>query len=187
MHPLCICRLCPVLGLTQSAFLQRPEVPGMAPTRTAVQDRLTARPGALPPRAPPTERERQCGAGWQLGRGPCLPTHHPPNGNGGAGQARLAVAREENGNGSARPKAIVYADRREKTSKGRLMTANRSVAGFVAAWSVGGLLLVYSITSIHLYIISKREIPQSPVTVSNLPILTRVCATSRPEAVLKAP
>ena len=32
-------------------------------TGTAVRGRLAARPGALPPHAPPTERERQCGAG----------------------------------------------------------------------------------------------------------------------------
>ena len=47
-----------------SPFLQKPEVPGMAPP------------------------ERQCGAGCQLGRAPCFPPHRPPNGNGSAGQAR---------------------------------------------------------------------------------------------------
>ena len=37
----------------------------------------TARPLSSHPHAPPTERERQCGAGCQLGRG-ALPPHAPP-------------------------------------------------------------------------------------------------------------
>ena len=54
-------------------------------------DRLPARPGGLPPHAPPTERERKCGAGRPLHPEPRLPTHRPPNGDDSAGQARSSV------------------------------------------------------------------------------------------------
>ena len=54
-------------------------------------DMLPAQPGGLPPHAPPTERERKCGAGRPLHPEPRLPTHRPPNGDDSAGQAGSSV------------------------------------------------------------------------------------------------
>ena len=81
----------PSFGVLAARVFATPRSARRGSDTSGSADRLPARPGGLPPHAPPTERERKCGAGRPLHPGPRLPTHRPPNGNGSAGQAGSSV------------------------------------------------------------------------------------------------
>ena len=81
----------PSFGVLAARVFAAPRSARRGSDTSGSADRLPARPGGLPPHAPPTERERKCGAGRPLHPGPRLPTHRPPNGNGSAGQAGSSV------------------------------------------------------------------------------------------------
>ena len=81
----------PSLGVRAARVFAAPRSARRGSDTSGSADRLPARPGGLPPHAPPTERARKCGASRPLHPNPRLPTHRPPNGNGNAGQPGSSV------------------------------------------------------------------------------------------------